>query len=263
MAEAVSSIAAAGAHRPKPTPESRKDGAGDGNRTRDLRLGRPPLLPTELLPLVDTVATPMRSLPMAIRAHDIALGGLGQDRRIAGPADERRHVRSLAARIPMIKVHRARRISTATVRAGHVAKLIEHRRLASPACPLCRQTLRGARCAGLEPTPMLRPTPHAVAVGANDVTLGHLRHDPSGRHEHGPAGGDGEGLLGWIPVVEVHLVRLELTTTIGAWDAPEVTQQLDHARLSNTNAPELDLAVPPVVLDVVCPLAGPSAHAPV
>ena len=62
-------------------------------------------------------------------------------------------------------------------------------------------------------------------------------------------------------MVEIHLVGLELPAAIGAWDAPQVAQELDHARLPDSNALQLQVTVPPVVLDVVRPLARSRAHA--
>ena len=59
-------------------PGAEGGGAGDGDRTRDLRLGRPPLLPTELLPPVRAFTAESRAYPVAIRTHNIALRRLGQ-----------------------------------------------------------------------------------------------------------------------------------------------------------------------------------------
>jgi hypothetical protein len=89
------------------------------------------------------------------------------------------------------------------------------------------------------------------------ATLGeHAR----GRHEHRAAGHHGEGLRRGIAVVEVHLVRLELTAAIGARNAPEIAQQLDHARLADSNPLELQIPIPTVILDVVRSLVALGSH---
>jgi hypothetical protein len=61
-------------------------------------------------------------------------------------------------------------------------------------------------------------------------------------------------------VIEVHLVRLELPTTVCAWLAAKVSQKLDHASLPYPNALELEIAIPAVVLNVVGSLAGSWPH---
>jgi hypothetical protein len=56
-------------------------------------------------------------------------------------------------------------------------------------------------------------------------------------------------------VVEIHLEWLEPAAAIGAWDAAEVAQQLNGPELPDANSGNLQIPVPPVVLDVVCALA--------
>jgi hypothetical protein len=61
-------------------------------------------------------------------------------------------------------------------------------------------------------------------------------------------------------MVEVHLVRLELPSAVRAWDAPQVSQELDHACLPDPNSLKLEGPIPAVVLDVVRSLAPSHAH---
>jgi CBS domain containing-hemolysin-like protein len=65
-----------------------------------------------------------------------------------------------------------------------------------------------------------------------------------------------------MAVVEIHLVRLESQSAIGARDAPKVTQQLDHPGLANPNALQLEITISSVILDVVGSLARASCHDP-
>jgi hypothetical protein len=56
-------------------------------------------------------------------------------------------------------------------------------------------------------------------------------------------------------VIKVHLEWLEPAAAIGARDTAEVAQQLNGPELPNANAGNLQIPVPPVVIDVVCALA--------
>lgn len=61
-------------------------------------------------------------------------------------------------------------------------------------------------------------------------------------------------------MVEVHLVRLEFPAAIRTWNTTKVANQLDHPCLPDTDPLQLQVAVPPVVLDVVLSLAGSNGH---
>jgi hypothetical protein len=171
-----------------------KSGAGDGDRTRDLRLGRPPLLPAELLPLVQAISARKRSRPMAVRTHDIALRDLGQDSIVSGTTDQRWDPGALLLGIAMVEVHRAGRVAAAAVRAGYVSDLIEHRRLTPPIRPPLVQPLGSAWDPMPNSSPVLCAAAEPVTIGADDVALGDLRkHAPSG-HQHRAARHDVECL---------------------------------------------------------------------
>jgi hypothetical protein len=107
---------------------------------------------------------------------------------------------------------------------------------------------------------VLRSAADPVAIDADDVALRHLCKHLRGRHEHRPAGHHVERLGRRVSMVEVHLVRLELRSAVGAWDAPQVSQEFDHACLPDPNSLELESTIPAVVLDVVRPLAQSDAH---
>jgi len=69
---------------------------------------------------------------VAVRAQDIALGGFGEDSFDAGAADQPGHADTFDAAFAMIEIHGARRESTATIGAWHLAKLVEHLSLPGP-----------------------------------------------------------------------------------------------------------------------------------
>jgi hypothetical protein len=64
-------------------------------------------------------------------------------------------------------------------------------------------------------------------------------------------------------MVEVHLIRPEPPAAIRTWNPTKVAKQLDHSCLPDTDPLQLQVAIPPVVLDVVRSLAGSNAHAQV
>jgi hypothetical protein len=102
--------------------------------------------------------------------------------------------------------------------------------------------------------------PNTVAIHTHDVAFGDFGKNPSSGHQHRAARHDVE-FLGWrVSMIEVHLVRLELPTAVGTRDAPEVSQELDHAGLPNADSVQLDISISSVVLDVVRPLAWSNAH---
>jgi hypothetical protein len=58
-------------------------------------------------------------------------------------------------------------------------------------------------------------------------------------------------------MVELHLVGPEATATVRARNLPQFAKHLDHSILTDANAPELQITIPPVVLDVVWSLVAP------
>lgn len=61
-------------------------------------------------------------------------------------------------------------------------------------------------------------------------------------------------------MIEVHLMRLESPGAIGARNATQVPQEIDHARLPNPHPLQLELSISAVILDVVGSLAGAGYH---
>jgi hypothetical protein len=76
---------------------------------------------------------------MAVRAHDIALGDLGEDLPGPGSADHSRHAGDLAGAVTMVKVHGARRVPATAVYTRDAPKLAQQRCLLSPLTPLAFQ----------------------------------------------------------------------------------------------------------------------------
>ncbi len=68
---------------------------------------------------------------MAVRTHDIALGGLRQDTRYASPADHACYALVLNGGVQVVEVHHARAESLGAVRARNIPETIEKARL----CP--------------------------------------------------------------------------------------------------------------------------------
>jgi hypothetical protein len=197
---------------------------------------------------------------MAVRAHDIALGDLGQDASVPCPTDQRRNTGKLRLSIAVIEVHRARLKSAAAVEARDVSQTIEHRSLSAPRRPLLLKAFRGPRVTGCDSCSVLLPGTQAMAVRTDDVALGNLGKDLRRRRQRRPAGHHIERLGRGIPMIEVHLVWLEAFSTVGARDSTEVAEQLDHAGLADANPLQLGLPVSAVILDVVGSLARASCH---
>ncbi|MGH2446104.1 MAG: hypothetical protein ACRDGD_08710 [Candidatus Limnocylindria bacterium] len=188
---------------------------------------------------------------MAVRAHDIALLDFGQDSVVACSADERWNARGFGRGIAMIEVHRARRKPSATIQTRHVLQIVKHRCLSAPSRALLLEPLRGSRDPVRRPGTMLDAGAKPVAVRAHDVAFGYLGEHLRGCHEGGPSRSDIERLRGRIAVIEVHLMGLERPAAIGARHPAKVAQELDHAVLSYPDTMKLQVAVTPVVLDVV------------
>lgn len=66
-----------------------------------------------------------------------------------------------------------------------------------------------------------------------------------------------------VAMVEVHLVGRKPLAAVRAWDATQVTQHLDHARLPDTDTLDFHRAISAVVIDIRGSLALPSVHEPV
>jgi hypothetical protein len=64
----------------------------------------------------------------------------------------------------------------------------------------------------------------SMAVCAHHVAFRHFVEHPPRGHQHGSTGHDIEGLYRRISVIEVHLVRLELSAAIRARHATRISQ---------------------------------------
>ena len=56
-------------------------------------------------------------------------------------------------------------------------------------------------------------------------------------------------------MIKIHLIGLEVPTAIGPGDTPKVAEELDHPGLPHTHPLQLEVAIQPVLLDVVLSLA--------
>lgn len=109
---------------------------------------------------------------------------------------------------------------------------------------------------------MLLSTTKAMAIHANHVALRDLGKHLRGGHEHRASRHYIEGLHCWVSVIEVHLMGLERATAVLTRHSSNVAEEFDHARLSGADTLDLEVAIPPVVVDVSRPLAWANAHAP-
>src|SRR5260221_4775408 len=114
---------------------------------------------------------------MAVRAHDIAQGCLGQEPLPPDPTNERRYTRLLQGRVSMVELHDAGRVRTTAVGTWRSAELVEQGRISAPSrpSPVDVWAIGRRRPAGRETSLMLGSGSRAVAVRANDIALGDLR----------------------------------------------------------------------------------------
>jgi hypothetical protein len=111
-----------------------------------------------------------RSKSMAVRADNIALGGLRQHARDAA-VDHACDVLDLRRWISMVEIHRALCEPTATVRARDGAHLIQKISSVTPSSALTIDPGRDRRTPRREPSPVLSARAKSMAVGADDVAL--------------------------------------------------------------------------------------------
>lgn len=197
---------------------------------------------------------------MAVRADDIALGGLGKDPGQAGSPDKRGKPRRLRRRISVIKVHRALGESSATVRTWDRPQLIKDICLIAPSEALFFDSRRHGWRPRCKPLPVTASTSQAVAVRADDVALRCLGEDLLATLESGSSRAERECLLGGISVIEVHLVACEPTSAVGARDFPELAQKRGRGFLALPHPLDLGLPIGQVVGDVLGSLVSRTAH---
>jgi hypothetical protein len=97
-----------------------------------------------------------------------------------------------------------------------------------------------------------------MAVGADDIALGDLDQQFRPSHEHGSTFGQPECLETRIAVVEVHLVRRQDRTAIGARHAPELAEIRQGRGLPRSNSFRLATPVASVVGMIGHALARPT-----
>jgi hypothetical protein len=102
---------------------------------------------------------------------------------------------------------------------------------------------------------------HAMAVGANDVALIDLGQQFRPSHEHGSTLAQPECLELGISVVEVHLVRRQDGSAIGAWHMPEIAEKGQGRGLPRPYAFRLAAPIASVERNIGWALARPG-HGP-
>ena len=243
------------------TEPRRKVGAGDGIRTRDIRLGRPTLHQLSYSRSRCARAPTIRPRPVAVRAHDIALGDLREDRLDPGSANHPSHACPLVGAIAMVKVHRARREPVTTVRARNSPKVVQDRCVIGPIAPLFLEPPRITAGASVgQAFLVLGSRTNSMAGGTDDVALRDLSKEAgTGRSERRRAC-EAERLGRRIAVVEVHLEGLEGSTTVDAWDATKgrgVGRGSPPVERARGRSPPLDFASSKRRSPVVGHEAGP------
>lgn len=200
-----------------------------------------------------------RSKPVAVRADDIALGGLGQH-PLDAAEDHPSDGSDLGGGISMIKIHRALRKSTTAVGTGHRSELIEEIGPMPPTDTLTIDPRRDSRRSRCEPFAVTRPTAEAMAVHTYDVALRCFGKDLRTVLERRAAGAECEPLLSRIAVIEVHLMRLKVPAAVKTRNIPKLAQKRGGRLLSAPHPIDFAFAVASVVLDVFRALVPPRRH---
>ena len=86
---------------------------------------------------------------------------------------------------------------------------------------------------------MLFPSPKAMAVRADDVTLGGFLEKLATALQKSTAGAEVERFLRWIAVVEIHLMAGKSTATIGTRNVAEFPKEGRRLDLAPSNALDL------------------------
>jgi hypothetical protein len=109
---------------------------------------------------------------------------------------------------------------------------------------------------------MALPRTQSVAVRTDDVALRCLGQDLAPALEGGSPGAEGEALLSWISMVEVHLVTGEPAAAIGTGHFAELAEKRSGRYLARPDAIDFLLTIRRVVGDIRRALARSRAHAP-
>jgi hypothetical protein len=199
---------------------------------------------------------------VAVRADDIALRNLRQH-PLEAAIDHPRYQAPLLRRIPVVKVHRALGEAAAAIRAWHRPELVEDIGVISPSIAVLVDARRRGRRPAREPLPMLATTPEPMAIRAHDVALRRLVDQLRAALEHRLSRTQGELLLCWISMVEVHLMWLKAAAAICARHVPQVTQKRRRRILATTHSTDFLLAIRGVVANIELPLIARFGHAQV
>ena len=112
---------------------------------------------------------------MAVRAHDIALGSLGEDLLHPGSPNHPSNTDPLVAPFAMVEIHRAGRKPSATVGARHLPEGVEHLSVLGPATsPLFEAIRRLSGLPGSKPLLVLSSRPDSMTDRADNVALRNL-----------------------------------------------------------------------------------------
>jgi len=115
---------------------------------------------------------------VAVRTHDIALGGLGEDPLDPRASNHPSYADPLVAPFAMVEINRARRKSPATVGTRHAPQVIENLRLPGPAASPLLEALRNPRgYAVAQPFLVLSPCTDSMADSAYHITLRNLSEE--------------------------------------------------------------------------------------
>jgi hypothetical protein len=186
---------------------------------------------------------------MTVRADGIALGDLLQDALRASTTDHAGHRGPLRLGLTMVEIHRTWRETMPAVAAGHVTELIEHASLAPPdlalpseLCGVAGSRHGTSRVSQLSAYPMTVRTDHVAFRRL--VAKGRLRA------QHGPTRRESKSFGRPLPMVEVHLVRSERQSAVGARALPQAAQELERSLLPDTDTIDLEGSVPFVVVAI-------------
>jgi hypothetical protein len=160
----------------------------------------------------------------------------------------------------MIEVHRTGRESPPAIGTRHIAKLVEEAGVLLPAGTLPIEVSRRSVSEACRYFDMRGAGAQSMAVRAHDVALVYLSEQAGSRHQHRAALGYAEQFVCLIPVVEIHLMRLEDHAALGAGSLPEIPQQREGRCLASAHPLNLAFAIPPVVGDVGRTLAEAQSH---
>ena len=201
---------------------------------------------------------------MAVRANDIALCDLSQDRRISPSSDPTNHV-LLRSRIAVIELHHAWRESPAAIRTRNILELIQG---GSGRAPVGALAFDVRRLAG---SPLFRqhaPSPvhqtcvssERVTVSADHVALLDLGDKLRARHQQCVCAREGEQFLARIAMIKVHHVRRKAAAAVVAWSTPQIPEPRTCRGLSSFDSIQFGLAMRRVIPDVVVALVLLSRH---